>query len=317
MKTPCIKGYVRHKRDSMQTGLFRGWLGLIDRMVGQPLPGNWGKVLGLHCVIRLYAYGKRGEISVILGHEGAGIVGSVGRGTIGAKERDHGIMLERACKTCKLSDKTNLCMKTSETRARGTMPDGQQDWGKMEGKLSFYGCIDFFSIYSNSDISLVVISREAPLNKICLPGCASRSAKIEPVSTIAVFGAVASGAIKIVPIDINSDKELWARKLVADTDCEFVNSLKLDVSIRDYLIEISNGGFDYIYDCTGNVYVMEQALEVSVKGWGKLCIIGSSLEAFGGIKGRSEIPQLVELYMKGQLKLDEYITHKKNIKNYQ
>ncbi|KTW29379.1 hypothetical protein T552_01333 [Pneumocystis carinii B80] len=294
---------------------------------------------------------------MILGHEGAGIVESVGKGVIDIKEGDHVLVLYipecRMCKFC-LSGKTNLCMKINETQAKGTMPDGTTRF-RANGReiFHFMGASTFSQYTVIPDISLVVISKEAPLDKICLLGCgitsgygaAIRSSKIEPGSTIAVFGigcvglsviqgAVASNARKIVAIDINSDKESWARKFVGDTDFEFVNPLKMDVSVRDYLIEISDGGFDYTFDCTGNVHVMEQALEVSAKGWGKLCIIGSSLEgkklcfapflvvtgrqiigsAFGGIKGRSEIPQLVELYMKGQLKLDEYITHKKNIK---
>jgi S-(hydroxymethyl)glutathione dehydrogenase / alcohol dehydrogenase len=197
-----------------------------------------------------------------------------------------------------------------------------------------------------ADISIVAISPKAPLDKACLLGCgittgfgaATRTAKVEKGSTCAIFGAgcvglsviqgcVANGASRIIAIDTNDGKEVWAKKFGAT---DFVNPSKLNKPIQEYLVDITDGGCDYTFDCTGNVEVMRAALEACHKGWGQSIIIGVAAagqeirtrpfqlvtgrvwkgSAFGGVKGRSELPGIVEDYLVGTLKVDEFVTHR-------
>ncbi|CAK7222741.1 formate dehydrogenase (NAD+) [Sporothrix curviconia] len=296
-----------------------------------------------------------GAFPIILGHEGAGIVESVGEGVTNVKVGDHVVALYTPecgeCKFCK-SGKTNLCGKIRATQGKGLMPDGTSRF-KARGKdiLLFMGTSTFSQYTVVADISVVAIQDNAPLDRACLLGCgittgygaARVTAKVEEGSNIAVFGAgcvglsvvqgaVANKAGKIIVVDVNPDKEAWSYKFGAT---DFVNPTKLPegTSIVDKLIEMTDGGCDYTFDCTGNVQVMRAALEASHKGWGQSIIIGVAAAgqeistrpfqlvtgrvwrgcAFGGIKGRSQLPGLVGDYLEGRLKVDEFITHRKNL----
>lgn len=296
-----------------------------------------------------------GAFPIVLGHEGAGIVESVGEGVTNVKPGDHVIALYtpecRECKFCK-SGKTNLCGKIRATQGRGVMPDGTSRF-RCNGKdlLHFMGCSTFSQYTVVADISVVAINPEAPMDRTCLLGCgittgygaAVVTANVEKGSSVAVFGAgcvglsvvqgaVKNGAGRIIVIDINDGKEEWAKKFGAT---DFVNPTKIpnNKPIQDYLIEMTDGGLDYTFDCTGNVKVMRAALEACHKGWGQSIIIGVAAAgeeistrpfqlvtgrvwrgcAFGGIKGRSQLPDLVDDYMTGKLKVDEFITHRKTL----
>jgi S-(hydroxymethyl)glutathione dehydrogenase / alcohol dehydrogenase len=200
-----------------------------------------------------------------------------------------------------------------------------------------------------ADISVVAINPEAPLDRACLLGCgittgfgaATRTAKVEKGSNCAIFGAgcvglsviqgcVANGAAKIIAVDTNDGKEEWARKFGAT---DFVNPTKINKPIQEYLIDMTDGGCDYTFDCTGNVGVMRAALEACHKGWGQSIIIGVAAagqeiqtrpfqlvtgrvwrgSAFGGVKGRSELPKIVDDYLAGTLKVNEFVTHRKTL----
>ncbi|KAF4637629.1 hypothetical protein G7Y89_g458 [Cudoniella acicularis] len=254
-----------------------------------------------------------GAFPIVLGHEGAGIVESVE-----CKE----------CKFCK-SGKTNLCGKIRATQGKGVMPDGTSRF-KCKGKdlLHFMGTSTFSQYTVVADISVVAITKDAPMDRTCLLGCgittgygaAVETAKVEEGSTVAVFGAgcvglsVVQGAVqrkagKIIVVDLNPNKKAWADKFGAT---DFVNPTDLKgQTIQEKLIEMTDGGCDYTFDCTGNVGVMRQEIStrpfqlVTGRVW-KGC-------AFGGIKGRSQLPGLVDDYMKGKLKVDEFITHRKNL----
>jgi S-(hydroxymethyl)glutathione dehydrogenase/alcohol dehydrogenase len=236
-----------------------------------------------------------GAFPIILGHEGAGIVESVGEGVTSVKPGDHVIALYtpecRECKFCK-SGKTNLCGKIRATQGKGVMPDGTSRF-KARGKdiLHFMGTSTFSQFTVVADISVVAIKPEAEFEKACLLGCgittgygaATITAALEEGSNIAVFGAgcvglsVIQGAVqnkasKIIAVDVNDGKEAWAKKFGAT---DFVNPTKLgDTSVQDKLIEMTDGGCDYTFDCTGNVNVMRAALEACHKGWGTSIIIG-------------------------------------------
>jgi len=287
---------------------------------------------------------------VILGHEGGGIVESVGEGVTNVKVGDHVIPLYtaecRECKFCK-SGKTNLCGKVRSTQGQGLMPDSTSRF-KCKGKdiHHFMGTSTFSQYTVVADVSVVAINPEAPLDKACLLGCGITTAWGAVVkqpgikgSTVAVFGcgciglgciqtSSAVGASRIIAVDTNPNKEAWATKMGAT---EFVNPTKLPEGkrIQDYLIEITDGGLDYTFDATGNVNVMRAALEACHKGWGVSTIIGVAAagqeistrpfqlvtgrtwrgSAFGGVKGRTELPLLVRDYMEGKIKVDEYVTH--------
>lgn len=231
----------------------------------------------------------------MLGHEGAGIVESVGEGVTSVKPGDTVVALYtpecRECKFC-TSGKTNLCSKIRATQGRGLMPDETTRFTcRGQPLLHFMGTSTFSQYTVVADISVVAVTDKAPMDRTCLLGCgittgygaALITAGVEPGSTIAVFGAgciglsVIQGAVKnkasrIIAVDVNDKKEAWARKFGAT---EFINPAKLgDVKIQDKLIEITDGGCDYTFDCTGIVAVMRAALEACHKGWGESVIIG-------------------------------------------
>jgi len=296
-----------------------------------------------------------GAFPIVLGHEGAGIVESVGEGVTSVKPGDYVVALYtpecKECKFCK-SGKTNLCGKIRETQGRGVMPDGTSRF-KCKGKdlLHFMGTSTFSQYTVVADISVVAITKDAPMDRTCLLGCgittgygaAVETAKVEAGSTCAIFGAgcvglsVVQGAVmrkagKIIVVDTNPTKQAWAEKFGAT---DFVNptDLKDGQTIQAKLIEMTDGGCDYTFDCTGNVGVMRAALEACHKGWGQSIVIGVAAAgqeistrpfqlvtgrvwkgcAFGGIKGRTQLPDLVDDYMQGKLKVDEFITHRKNL----
>lgn len=296
-----------------------------------------------------------GVFPAILGHEGGGIVESVGEGVTDVKPGDHVIPLYtaecRECKFCK-SGKTNLCGSVRATQGRGLMPDETVRFRcKGQNIFHFMGTSTFSQYTVVSKFSVVKVVDEAPLEKVCLLGCGITTAwgavtKLQGVqgSSVAVFGcgciglgvingAKAVGASRIIAVDTNPNKESWAKKFGAT---EFVNPAKLPEGkkIQDHLVEITDGGLDYTFDGTGNVNVMRAALEACHKGWGVSTIIGVAPagaeistrpfqlvtgrtwrgSAFGGIKGRTEIPGLVDDYLKGTMKVDEYVTHTRTLK---
>ncbi|WP_318500275.1 S-(hydroxymethyl)glutathione dehydrogenase/class III alcohol dehydrogenase [Photobacterium leiognathi] len=284
----------------------------------------------------------------ILGHEGGGIVEMVGEGVTGLEVGDHVIPLYTAecgeCKYCK-SGKTNLCQAVRETQGKGLMPDGTTRFYK-DGQPIFHymGCSTFSEYTVLPEISLAKISKEAPLEEVCLLGCGVttgmgavlNTAKVEEGSTVAVFGlggiglaaiigATMAKASRIIAIDINEEKFELARKLGA-TDC--INPMKFDKPIQEVIVEMTDGGVDYSFECIGNVNVMRSALECCHKGWGESVIIGVAGagqeistrpfqlvtgrvwrgSAFGGVKGRSELPGIVDRYMAGEFQLDDFIS---------
>ncbi|CAI6100195.1 hypothetical protein V2G26_008542 [Clonostachys chloroleuca] len=296
-----------------------------------------------------------GAFPIVLGHEGAGYVESVGEGVTNVKPGDHVVALYtpecRECKFCK-SGKTNLCGKIRATQGKGLMPDGTSRFrAKGQDLLHFMGTSTFSQYTVVADISVVAVKQDAPMDRTCLLGCgittgygaATVTANVEEGSTVAVFGAgcvglsVVQGAAqnkagKIIVVDVNNDKKAWGEKFGAT---DFVNPLELKdgQTIQDKLIEMTDGGLDYTFDCTGNVNVMRAALEACHKGWGQSIVIGVAAAgqeiatrpfqlvtgrvwkgcAFGGIKGRTQLPGLVEDYLKGSLKVDEFITHRKTL----
>ncbi|KAK6358203.1 S-(hydroxymethyl)glutathione dehydrogenase [Orbilia blumenaviensis] len=299
-----------------------------------------------------------GAFPVILGHEGAGIVESIGEGVTSVKPGDHVIALYtpecRECKFCK-SGKTNLCGKIRATQGKGLMPDGTVRFTSDGKDLIHYMGTSTFSQYTVvADISVVAIDPKAGLDKACLLGCgittgygaAINTAKVQKGDNVAIFGCGAVGlsviqgcarneAGKIIAIDVNPDKEEWARKFGAT---DFVNPSKLPdggKNLVDTIIEATDGGVDHSFDCTGVVSVMRAALECCHKGWGQSIIIGVAAAgqeistrpfqlvtgrkwlgcAFGGVRGRTEMPNLIQDYLDGKLKVDEFITHKRDLKD--
>lgn len=296
-----------------------------------------------------------GAFPSILGHEGAGVVESVGEGVTNVKPGDHVVALYTAeCQKCKFctSGKTNLCGSVRATQGKGVMPDGTSRFRTKNGEsiLHFMGCSTFSQYTVVADVSVVAVDSQAPLDRICLLGCgvttgygaAIKTANVQKGDTVAVFGAgtvglsvvqgaKARGASRIIVVDINDQKKQWASDFGAT---DFVNpskDLKEGETIVSKLIELTDGGLDFTFDCTGNTKVMRDALEACHKGWGQSIIIGVAAagqeistrpfqlvtgrvwkgSAFGGIKGRSEMGGLVSDYMDGQLKVDEFITHRR------
>jgi len=290
-----------------------------------------------------------GIFPVILGHEGGGIVESIGEGVTSLKVGDHVIPLYTPecgeCKFC-LSGKTNLCQKIRETQGKGLMPDGTSRFSK-DGQPIFHymGCSTFSEYTVLPEISLAKVNPEAPLEEVCLLGCGvttgmgavMNTAKVEEGATVAIFGlggiglsavigAAMAKASRIIAIDINESKFELARKLGA-TDC--INPKHFDQPIQDVIVELTDGGVDYSFECIGNVNLMRSALECCHKGWGESVIIGVAGAgqeistrpfqlvtgrvwrgaAFGGVKGRSELPDYVERYLAGDIPLNDFITH--------
>ncbi|XP_060853740.1 alcohol dehydrogenase class-3 [Rhopalosiphum padi] len=291
-----------------------------------------------------------GNFPCILGHEGAGIVESVGPNVEEFQPGDHVIPLYipqcGECKFC-LSPKTNVCSKIRLTQGQGKMPDNTSRFTcKGQSLYHFMGCSTFSEYTVVADISLCKVNSVASFDKICLLGCgvstgfgaALNTAKVEPDSTCAIFGlgavglavimgCKAAGAKKIIGVDINESKFELA-KLFGATD--FVNPLKYEKPIQDVLIEMTDGGLDYTFECIGNVKTMRAALEACHKGWGVSVIIGVAAAgqeistrpfqlvtgrtwkgtAFGGWKSKESIPELVLKYLDSKLMLDEFISHK-------
>ncbi|MBE4619336.1 S-(hydroxymethyl)glutathione dehydrogenase/class III alcohol dehydrogenase [Vibrio navarrensis] len=290
-----------------------------------------------------------GVFPAILGHEGGGIVEMVGEGVTSVEVGDHVIPLYTAecgeCKFCK-SGKTNLCSAVRATQGKGLMPDGTTRFYK-DGEPIFHymGCSTFSEYTVLPEISLAKVNKEAPLEEICLLGCGvttgmgavMNTAKVKKGDTVAIFGlggiglsaiigARMVGASRIIGIDVNEKKFELAKQLGA-TDC--INPQKFDKPIQDVIIEMTDGGVDFSFECIGNVNVMRQALECCHKGWGESVIIGVAGagqeistrpfqlvtgrvwrgSAFGGVKGRSQLPGIVEQYLAGEFGLQEFITH--------
>ncbi|TNF65699.1 MAG: S-(hydroxymethyl)glutathione dehydrogenase/class III alcohol dehydrogenase [Gammaproteobacteria bacterium] len=291
-----------------------------------------------------------GIFPCVLGHEGGGVVEAVGEGVTSVSVGDHVIPLYTPeCGTCKFctSGKTNLCQKIRETQGKGLMPDGTTRFYKDGEEIYHYmGCSTFSEYTVLPEISLAKINKEAPLDEVCLLGCGvttgigavMNTAKVEAGATVAVFGlggiglsaiigAKMADAGRIIAIDINESKFDLAKKLGA-TDC--INPKNYDKPIQQVIVELTDGGVDYSFECIGNVNVMRQALECCHKGWGESVIIGVAGQgqeistrpfqlvtgrtwkgsAFGGVKGRSELPNYVERYLNGEFVLKDFITHK-------
>ncbi|KEQ16500.1 S-(hydroxymethyl)glutathione dehydrogenase/class III alcohol dehydrogenase [Endozoicomonas numazuensis] len=290
-----------------------------------------------------------GVFPAILGHEGGGIVEAVGDGVTSVSVGDHVIPLYTPecgeCKFCK-SGKTNLCQKIRETQGKGLMPDGTTRFYKDGEPIYHYMGTSTFSEYTVlPEISLAKVNPEAPLEEVCLLGCGvttgmgavMNTAKVQEGDTVAIFGlggiglsavigAVMAKASRIIAIDINTSKFDLAKKLGA-TDC--INPKDFDKPIQEVIVEMTDGGVDFSFECIGNVDVMRSALECCHKGWGESVIIGVAGagqeistrpfqlvtgrvwrgSAFGGVKGRSELPGIVEQYLAGEFKLDDFITH--------
>ena len=283
-----------------------------------------------------------GLFPAILGHEGGGIVQEVGEGVTSVKPGDHVIPLYTAecgkCKFC-LSGKTNLCSAVRATQGQGLMPDGTRRFSLNGTELNHYMGTSTFSEYTVvPEVSLAKVSKEAPLDKICLLGCGVttgigavlNTAKVEPgmggIGLSVIQGAVMAKAERIIAIDVNNDKEKIARQFGAT---DFINPKDYSNSIQEVIVELTDGGVDYSFECIGNVNVMRSALECCHKGWGESIIIGVAGageeistrpfqlvtgrvwkgSAFGGVKGRTELPGFVEKAEKGDIPLDVFITH--------
>ena len=289
-----------------------------------------------------------GAFPAILGHEGAGVVVEVGAGVTSVKPGDHVIPLYtpecRSCKFC-LNPKTNLCQAIRETQGQGVMPDGSSRFS-LDGQpiLHYMGCSTFSNYTVLPEIAVAKVREDAPFDKICYIGCGVTTgvgavafdAKVEPGANVVVFGlggiglnviqgARMVGAAKIIGVDLNPDKATLARQF-GMTD--FVNPSEVE-NLVDHLIQLTDGGADYSFECIGNVNVMRQALECCHKGWGESYIIGVAGAgqeistrpfqlvtgrswkgtAFGGARGRTDVPKIVDWYMDGRLNIDDLITH--------
>jgi S-(hydroxymethyl)glutathione dehydrogenase/alcohol dehydrogenase len=290
-----------------------------------------------------------GLFPAILGHEGGAIVEDVGPGVSSVQPGDHVIPLYTPeCGECSFctSGKTNLCQAIRATQGQGLMPDGSSRFSMNGQKIFHYMGTSTFSEYSVlPEIALAKINKAAPLDKVCLLGCGIttgigavlNTAKVEPGATVVVFGlggiglSVIQGAVmaragRIVAVDINEDKFEMARLLGAT---DFVNPKNYDDPIQDVIVDLTDGGADYSFECVGNTELMRSALECCHKGWGESIIIGvagSGQEistrpfqlvtgrvwrgtAFGGVRGRSELPGYVDNYMNGVINIDDMVTH--------
>ncbi len=290
-----------------------------------------------------------GAFPSILGHEGAGIVVETGPGVTSVEVGDHVIPLYvpecRECDYC-LSPKTNLCVSIRDTQGKGVMPDGTSRFS-LNGKplLHYMGCSTFANYTVLPEIAVAKVRKDAPFDKICYIGCGVTTgigavmftAKVEPNAACVVFGLGGIGlnviqglklvgARQIVGVDINPAREAMARTF-GMTD--FVNPKELKDDVVGHLVELTGGGADYSFECIGNVTTMRQALECSRRGWGTSVIIGVAGAgeeistrpfqlvtgrtwkgtAFGGARGRTDVPRIVDLYMEGRINIDDLITH--------
>jgi S-(hydroxymethyl)glutathione dehydrogenase / alcohol dehydrogenase len=290
-----------------------------------------------------------GLFPVIFGHEGAGVVVDVGRGVTTVAKGDHVIPLYipecRACKAC-LSGKTNLCTAIRATQGKGVMPDGTSRFSVGGEKLHHYmGCSTFANFTVLPEVAVAKIRKDAPFDKVCYIGCGVstgigavlNTAEVEPGANVVVFGlggiglnvvqgARMAGAKRIIGVDLNPMREALARKL-GSTD--FVNPKDVQGDLVAYLIDLTDGGADYSFECIGNVDVMRQALECCHRGWGVSTIIGVAGAgqeirtrpfqlvtgrvwkgtAFGGMRGRTDVPKIVDWYMDKKINIDDLITH--------
>jgi S-(hydroxymethyl)glutathione dehydrogenase/alcohol dehydrogenase len=289
-----------------------------------------------------------GIFPAILGHEGGGVVEAVGEGVTSVQPGDHVIPLYvpecGQCKFC-LSGKTNLCQAIRVTQGQGLMPDGSSRFHKNGETLYHYMGTSTFSEYTVvPEIALAKINKAAPLEKVCLLGCGIttgigavlNTAKVEPGASVVVFGlggvglSVVQGAVmaqagRIIAVDINPDKFELAQQLGA-TDC--INPRDYGAPIQQVIVDLTDGGADYSFECVGNVELMRAALECCHKGWGESTIIGVAAagqeistrpfqlvtgrvwrgSAFGGVKGRSQLPGYVDRFLTGEIKIDPIIT---------
>ncbi|MGB0906271.1 MAG: S-(hydroxymethyl)glutathione dehydrogenase/class III alcohol dehydrogenase [Maricaulaceae bacterium] len=291
-----------------------------------------------------------GAFPAILGHEGAGIVREVGAGVTSLKPGDHVIPLYTAeCRECDycLHPKTNLCQSVRATQGQGVMPDGSSRFSyKGQPVLHYMGCSTFSNFTVLPEVSLAKIRKDAPFDKACYIGCGVTTgvgaviytAKVEAGTRCVVFGLGGIGlnviqglkmigAKQIVGVDLNPARESMARKF-GMTD--FVNPSEIKGDLTGHIVDITGGGADYTFECIGNVDVMRVALESCHKGWGESIIIGVAGAgkeistrpfqlvtgrswrgtAFGGARGRTDVPNIVDMYMDGQIQIDPLITHK-------
>ena len=291
---------------------------------------------------------SEGLFPSVLGHEGAGIVREVGAGVTSVQPGDHVIPLYtpecRQCKSC-LSGKTNLCTAIRATQGKGLMPDGTSRFS-YKGKTIYHymGCSTFSNFTVLPEIAVAKIRTDAPFDKACYVGCGvttgvgavTNTAKVQVGDNVVVFGlggiglnvlqgAKMAGADKIIGVDINNSKKEWGEKFGMT---HFVNP-KETQDVVAHLVELTDGGADYSFDCTGNTDVMRQALECCHRGWGTSIIIGVAEAgkeistrpfqlvtgrnwrgtAFGGAKGRTDVPKIVDWYMNGKIQIDPMITH--------
>lgn len=290
-----------------------------------------------------------GVFPAVLGHEGGGIVERIGEGVTSLAVGDHVIPLYTAeCGECKFctSGKTNLCSAVRGTQGKGLMPDGTSRFSK-DGEVIYHymGCSTFSEYTVLPEVSLAKISKEAPLKEVCLLGCGvttglgavTNTADVQEGDTVAVFGLGGIGlsviigarmakAGRIIAIDINEEKFDIAKELGAT---DVVNPKNFDKTIQEVIVEMTDGGVDYSFECVGNVNLMRSALECCHKGWGESIIIGVAGagqeistrpfqlvtgrvwkgSAFGGVKGRSQLPTYVQRYLDGEYALDTFITH--------
>ncbi len=290
-----------------------------------------------------------GLFPAILGHEGAGVVVDVGAGVASVRPGDHVIPLYtpecRQCKSC-LSRKTNLCTAIRATQGRGVMPDGTSRFSLDGRPLHHYmGCSTFANFTVLPEIALAKIREDAPFDKVCYIGCGVttgigaviNTAKVEAGASVVVFGlggiglnvvqgARMVGANMIVGVDLNPAREALARKFGLT---HFVNPAEVDGDLVAHLVHLTGGGADYSFECVGNVELMRQALECCHRGWGVSVIIGVAGAgqeirtrpfqlvtgrvwkgtAFGGARGRTDVPRIVDWYMDGRINIDDLITH--------